>query len=957
MTAMRALRATRTALVLLTVLGAAGPVRPAAVYTITTTVESGNGKIRPASLEIEEGGRRTLTAKPDPGWHVAQITLDGTLAYDKDDDIALAGVRVKGRIVKYTLADVMADHAVAVTFEANRSYDLTLSVDGAGAVKVRPGGVRCTADTAACGARYQEDRVAKLRAKPARGHVFAGWTGGTSGMRQQSTLVMNGNKTVTALFVPRSAPPAALKVAEKVSVVEPKGVPVEALRLGTLPALPPSSDYAQDETFTFVEEHSVAAFQIINEILCMTAQARYDTMLNRGPYKALVDRTLCARNRGDASGGGENAPSSGPQYMQWTVISTREDNGSPHVVKVWVLEEGDPHESPKTISARLVITESASETNPYGLFGIDFEAHPAPPETPARSAEELEGEPLFRGYLRTRRTATGDVLLEFISQDGGSRDRESMERATLDRNEAGGRGSTSIHYAFGQEIEDATYDVAFDADRFLRSNGAEQACLDRNDFAETGWRYGLYDSETGSRINPRSGFPVRVTTVHGWIGYWGMWFPEDVRVGHGDTVYKQGFRDEAEVAYQLFVANGRLRRHTRRLLTLAGVRSIPLDWWDDSERRNYRVAWDGTAFKKTARFNEATGTWEEVQPPVVMALTDLHQDTLFFWSPALGGNVRVKLECTSNGPPPAPPTFTCSAGDASPVTVYTETIVYPSDGTPASLACMSQCPNGANSDSGNLFFDDSQLQFQNTAPAGALYVAYAFDDDAMLLTVGGQPIVQTVEHPGHPWGVMSGPLFDPTTDNLAKLACDWDQSGGSTCGWQAWDRLDEYYTLESGPDQRNRFIALKNDGGGFERFEPPLAVRYIHHQTDPAAPDFKYDGTTFYLEYNGFGDLHGIPGRCVDRATGEAVGCGPDTRWIPELTIPDGAGLEGDDRTYLAKVLEKEQRMKEVDVAECSALHLVSYALPRIDDWRAPDIGPQPVVDGPPAVVGGVLQE
>jgi len=40
----------------------------------------------------------------------------------------------------------------------------------------------------------------------------------------------------------------------------------------------------------------------------------------------------------------------------------------------------------------------------------------------------------------------------------------------------------------------------------------------------------------------------------------------------------------------------------------------------------------------------------------------------------------------------------------------------------------------------------------------------------------------------------------------------------------------------------------------------------------------------------------------------------------------------------------------------CSDLRLVTYELPSIDEWTAPGIGPEPEVNGAPAVVGGVIQ-
>jgi len=941
-------------------LAVAAPVWAADGHTITTVVESGSGKIKPVSPVVKSGSDRTIAAKGDRGWHVAAITLDGaTVVYDKDDGIALGGVRRAGKTVKYELRDITADHTVAVTFEQDRTYALALAVEGAGMVMVRPGGFKCAQASEPCILTTTEDQRVKLRAKAGRGQRFTGWSGGASGIRKQNALLMTAARAVTARFEPQSAPAAALKVADKVSVVDAKdGAGSAALRVGR-GALPPGSDYEQDETFTFVEERSVDAFDTINEILCMAAQSRYEALLNVGPYKALVDRNQCEIERDNAaSADGADAQSSGssrPNYMQWTVDSSRRDNGSPHVVRVWVHEEPEhPGEPAKLIFAKLVITESANEANPYGIFELNFEGHPL-------TARIGAAEPLFKGYMRTQRDAAGDVLLQFISADRGNG--AEQKRATLNRNGAGGRGTTSVQFQFEEAAGDATYDIAFSDAHFLRDDGMQALCLDRDQFDETAWRYGLYDAVTGSRISPRSGFPVRVTrngqTYYGWIGYWGMWFPDEVVLQSGDTVDRLGPGDHEGVPAQLFIAPGKLRKHTRRDTTLAEIANIPLDWRDETAQVGYRVIWNGAAFAKVARFEEEAGTWSELLPPQPLALTGLRFDTLFLWSQALGGNVRVKLDCTSNEPSGSGEqlTFDCSAASAAAVALYMETVIYPSDAVPSTLACMSQCPNGANDGSANPYFDDVSLQFQSTPPVSANYIAYGFDSTTMLLMHGATPIIQTVVSPSYPWGIRSGPLFEPTSGNLAELACAWDQSGNSTCSWQAWEKLDEYYTWESSPNDWSTLTALRNGAGEVERFEPPLPVRYVHAQSDTAAPDYKYDGTTLYLEYNGFGDLHGIPGRCVNETTGAATSCGPGTRWIPELTIPHGATLDGESATFLSKALEKEQRMRSVDSSNCSALRLVSYELPGIGDWGAPNIGNEPVVDAPPAVVGGVLQD
>ena len=326
------------------------PVWSAHGFTVTTTVESGSGTIKPTSPTVGSGKNKTITMKPAKGWHVAQVMVDDTTAvYDKDDRIALASVKLKKKNVKYKLRNVAADHTVKVTFEEDRSYNLGVTVVGNGTVKARPGGLTCQTGESDCSAAYTEDKTVKLTAKAAKGYLLSSWGGSASGIKKKARVVMNGHKAITATFVAKSAAASALKVAEKISVVDAKeDISEEGVAGAVAPSVPADSDYMQDETFAFVEEESVETFEIMNEILCMMAQTKYEDLLNQGNYKALIDMAQCESERDDASSAdGESSQSSGssaaskPDYEQWTVNSSRKSSAAPHIVKVWIHETGE----------------------------------------------------------------------------------------------------------------------------------------------------------------------------------------------------------------------------------------------------------------------------------------------------------------------------------------------------------------------------------------------------------------------------------------------------------------------------------------------------------------------------------------------------------------------------------------------------------------------------------------
>ncbi len=765
---------------------------------------------------------------------------------------------------------------------------------------------------------------------------------------------------------------SALKVPERISVVDPSSQnsttsyspsPIRPLTIGVTQidpsSFPPDSDYNKDETFVFVGEMSLEAFDIVNEILCMMAQTKYDEMLNKGPYKAQVDRKLCSSTRDDAQSAAQSSinqssGASAPDYELWVVDSSRADNNSPQIVKAWVHEKGDGFEPPKLIKAKVVITEGKSDSNPLGIFNMDFAAYPVV------NGQVDTNTIIFKGFMRTEKDpATGKILLKFIT-DGGINQDQFSQKVTLQKDNSGSSGSGTIETveSFQGNTNTTHFDIAYDDNFFLRSDGTNQVCLDRNNFDETAWRYGLYDS-SGSRVVRNSGFPIKIdkngTSYHGWVGYYGLWFPDEVTVQNGDTVYREEFGPGRgnSTPYTLVVSGGKLKKHTKKVLTLGEVKNVPLQLHEfDSQSGQdveYKVVWDGTQFTKVAVLDMNNWTWTSLNPPVVMDLSSVEMTELNFWSEALGGSVQVKLDnCQDN----YNGTFSCQASDASQVITFIEELVYPGDNVPSQLYCFENCPDVTLLSSGNEF-PYQNYGYQNVPPASAQKAIYTFDGTQMVLKDdSGNPVVTT--NSAYEFGIWSGPLIDQ--NDVSALACDWDSN--STCPWKAWSNLDVFYTWETGPNDWNHFTGIKDSNGQFVKFDPPLLVEYVHNWDQNTS-------SKFLLEYNGFGDLGGIPGKCVDVNTGQDVDCGqggPSVKWVPEFSIPAGAVVtaylpDGSTAEYVVKPLEKEQMMKEDASGNgCSGFNLTSYQLPDISDWTDPGIGDEPTVDAPPAVIGGIVQ-
>ncbi len=382
---------------------------------------------------------------------------------------------------------------------------------------------------------------------------------------------------------------ASLKVGERVSVVDAQDSQasnqINSLKLASaVAALPANSPYNTDETYSYVEERSAESFDIINEILCMIAQTAYDEMLNEGNYKAMIDVGQCSGSKDSASSAGQasqnqSSGSNATEYEYWTVNSSRADNSSSQIVKVWIHEKAEDYgggdiEPAKTINVKTVITESTSATNPYGIFTLNFSG-----------IVDSTGQEMMTGYLKAERDNSGTVLLKFY-ESGQHGQGSGSQQVTLNRSTDGSTGSGSLSMTEtwqdqGQEqTQSKAFDIAYNDDYFLRSDGTDTVCMNRTNTESSVWRYGVYNDENhaspGSRVTINSGFPIRYrdindTDYHGWVGYYGLWIPDEANIQNGDTVYKQDYSggENSETAYTLRVARGKLRRHMKKTITSA----------------------------------------------------------------------------------------------------------------------------------------------------------------------------------------------------------------------------------------------------------------------------------------------------------------------------------------------------------------------------------------------------
>jgi FlaG/FlaF family flagellin (archaellin) len=96
-------------------------------HTITVSVVGGDGSISPPgpSVIVNDGASQTFNFYADSGYHVADVSVDGNSV---------------GAVLSYTFVDVVSDHTLSVTFEADAPVTHTITASAGTGGSISPSG-------------------------------------------------------------------------------------------------------------------------------------------------------------------------------------------------------------------------------------------------------------------------------------------------------------------------------------------------------------------------------------------------------------------------------------------------------------------------------------------------------------------------------------------------------------------------------------------------------------------------------------------------------------------------------------------------------------------------------------------------------------------------------------------------------------------------------------------------
>jgi hypothetical protein len=722
-----------------------------------------------------------------------------------------------------------------------------------------------------------------------------------------------------------------------------------AIALASLSAqagIAPTAPYITDPQSLHVEDETSQGIANLNMVLCVVGGLDPAEMVNAGPYIALVDMNKCQGNGGSSPGAAN--------YATATVDVTRADNNSPMIGKVWLTVSNDS--GPETVYAYLSATQSPSSTTPYGVFRLDY-------------IGKAGGQTGFNGFVDAEPTS--------ISQyETGARSNNSA--MTLNATTTNS-GSGTIQANGGAGI-----DFAYNTNYFRRNDGTNDLCFDRSKANAdiSVWQYGTYSADDGSRIDlAHPGFPLQAsyqgTSYYGFASYWGVNFQglnlnaiADAQPIAGLTVSDQ--RPNNSTTYTLSKVGGKLTQWTQQATTLHALDGIPIMVGFDltgqttgnaavTGFQNWQLVWSSATQTLSVTGSQQCGNngcvVTGISPAATVNAGAFNQLPISGWANSYGGSINV--------PPTGAPHL-----DADAVFYYQQATVVPGTAQ-LSLYCLNQCPtaaalaafSGGNGQASP--FGNGTAQQWFSAPV-ANTVSYGFDAGGLEDLSGAAPAALVLESSAafqsnsqFSNGINSGRLFDAP---LALANCPAGTLAGTVCEPA---NPTVYYTWQTGPNQWNQSLWL-NASGSVVPFDAPENVSY----TVPAGAAYgSYAGLPILLQFDGFGNLQGIPGYCVDPVSNATVDCSTaNSRYVPLFSIPDGTALTLPNSApqMLVKALNGEYRLKNLGTSAstaCATMTLTPTVPPSggtHDPSSAGDseyLGTQPTVTGAPAVIDGVKQQ
>ena len=793
---------------------------------------------------------------------------------------------------------------------------------------------------------------------------------------------------------------------------------------GLATANPPStSRYFTDSQVMYNNDSTTEAFDLVSTVACFLNKVKPEFNSDGTAYVAWVEYGICDSGMGNQS-------SSTKPFEKAAIKATYNSASGILNVKMWLTGwEGDDSSGatvyePAYIWINVDVLAGPSLEPPLGRWSMQFCMQTAAqvgagiPQPASGTADAASCGQGF-GYATVNPTEISVYMQGF---QNGAKAYEVAGTATY--TVSGGRvtkGEGQFRaFTTWQGANTTDYAFAFDGDiyklRTINGGTSTDVCTNRNIDAVAplinNWNGWLYNVTTGDAVDLTGGFNVKLATGSvsdwsrtGWVGYWGLWFPDKdsagnvISISSGQSVYGNG-KDSMDVEYIYKRSKGSLQQQSisnggfdsvKNTRFTAHINAQLLNNRAADEWSSYQMFWNGTAFtvegKQSSDGQSLDSGSGNTGTVTLQQMANRWMSDLWGWIPGTSIGLRFTVG-----------TWQFTGGNrvlvaADPATAQvTRTVrtdIYP--GTPESglvdladgteLLCFggpNHCPTmGAGG------IEASPARGWSGSVTA---VRYRWDGVNGNLTHESGGATRVVESSSYR---NIGPLFKSDA-NLSNYACNQTEPGGTrlgffrpdnpdgstnsstfvvggTCADRAWSVAGttyEWTTNTSSPNWPSRGFLVRADNGKRPVFDKPISTTYT-----PASGAFS--GKTQYMSYNGGGQFW-VPSTCYSRSTRQEVSCGGnDIFWssnfdIPFVTTDAGKVTDQQDTTkkYLVKFLGRSFLYGISNDPLCTTLAVPSgMTLPLESGWKDPHasgsanyLGTWQKPDAAPKYINGVAQ-
>src|SRR5450755_2054072 len=437
-------------------------------------------------------------------------------------------------------------------------------------------------------------------------------------------------------------------------------------------AIPSTSAYSTDPQSEYVQDSTSDSISSLNMILCIFGSMGAGSMVNAGPYIALVDMNKCDSKAASSSAAGAT------NYATAVLNVSRTSNSDPMIGKVWLsmTDQGNAVD----VFVHLSATQSPSAAEPYGLFRLDY-------------LGKKNGATGFNGFV--------DSQTNSISQYETGNNSNNTAMALSATSTSAGAGTIT-------SIGGPSFNFAYDAYYFRRSDGTNDQCFDRSkaNAQRSVWQYGTYNANDGTRVDlAHPGFQLSASyagsSYYGFGNYWGINFQgldlnalADAQPIANVTVTDQ--RPGNSTAYQLSKVGGKLIKWTQNATTLDALDGIPFSFGGDltgltsgnsavTGFQNWELQWNSSTQTFTVTGTQQCGNtgcvFSALTPVATVNASAFANTPVSGWADSYGGSINI------------PPTAVAHT-QADAVYFYVQSSVIPG-ASALTLHCLTQCPTAA----------------------------------------------------------------------------------------------------------------------------------------------------------------------------------------------------------------------------------------------------------------------